>query len=39
MIDEKSWIFERAQAQIPTTSLCELIQSENIDYIFIPQFN
>ena len=39
MIDEKSWIFERAQAQIPTASLCDLIQSENIDYIFIPQFN
>lgn len=39
IIDEKSWIFDYAQAQIPTQSLCPLIQEANVQRVFIPQFN
>lgn len=36
-LDENSWIFDYALAQIPTDSLCDLAKHENVKLIFIPK--
>jgi len=38
LLDEKSWIFDYVQAQIPTNSLCALVQEPNVSRVFIPDF-
>ncbi|MFA5127257.1 MAG: hypothetical protein WC465_04665 [Patescibacteria group bacterium] len=38
-IDENSWIFDYARAEIPTRSLCGLVKDDNIISVFIPKLN
>ena len=37
ILDEQSWIFDYVVAKIPTDSLCDLANQEQVTKIFIPQ--
>lgn len=35
-LDEKSWLMDYARAEIPTDSMCGLVNMDNVKKVFIP---